>query len=215
MHACLRFRTLVDTNVLLLYELRCSVQGRLNAVLLCLLCVDTAVAFGAWFVPAWCAQKKKSRFENQNFVVVCDPPAYIWQSELIIQQALSKKSTSPAVMFTSRLVLPSAMTWTEKSACVANCHAHTNTHAHASCCCCYDIAVLLRLIVVQQLLVLLLLPSLVLSRHSKRKAKKRKKKTTNKRKKMKREFFVDTERKTKKTYVHTAVEVLVLVGGKA
>ena len=32
---------------------------------------------------------------------------------------VSKKSTSPAVMFTSRLVLPSAMTWT-KVACVAN-----------------------------------------------------------------------------------------------
>ena len=31
-----------------------------------------------------------------------------------------KKSTSPTVMFTRRLVLPSAMTWTVKSACVAN-----------------------------------------------------------------------------------------------
>ena len=41
---------------------------------------------------------------------------------------VSKKSTFPAVMFTSRLVLPSAMTWTEKSACVANLprlHKHT------------------------------------------------------------------------------------------
>ena len=81
-------------------------------------------------MPAWCAQKKKSRFENQNFVVVCDPPAYIWQSELIIQQALSKKSTSPAVMFTSRLVLPSAMTWTEKSVCVANL-PQLNKHTRA------------------------------------------------------------------------------------
>ena len=35
-------------------------------------------------------------------------------------QCLSKKSTSPTVMFTSRLVLASAMTWTEKSACAAN-----------------------------------------------------------------------------------------------
>ena len=41
---------------------------------------------------------------------------------------VSKKSTSPAVMFTSQLVLPSAMTWTEKSACVANL-PHTNTRA--------------------------------------------------------------------------------------
>ena len=44
----------------------------------------------------------------------------IWQSELMIQQALFKKSTYPAAMFTSRLVLPSAMNWTEKSARVAN-----------------------------------------------------------------------------------------------
>ena len=52
-------------------------------------------------------------------------------SELMtIQLALSKKSTSPAVMFTSRLVLPSAMTWTEKSACVANLpHVHKHTRA--------------------------------------------------------------------------------------
>ena len=43
---------------------------------------------------------------------------------------VSKKSTSPAVMFTSRLVLPSAMTWTEKSACVANLpHLHKHTRA--------------------------------------------------------------------------------------
>ena len=41
---------------------------------------------------------------------------------------VSKKSTSPAVMSTSGLVLSSTMTWTEKSACVANLprsHKHT------------------------------------------------------------------------------------------
>ena len=43
---------------------------------------------------------------------------------------VSKKSTSPAVMFTSRLVHPSAMTSTEKSACVANLpHSHKHTRA--------------------------------------------------------------------------------------
>ena len=78
MPACLRCRTLVDTNVLP-YELCCSVQGRLKTVFLCLRYVDT-VALGTWFVLAWCAQRKKSRFENQNFVVVCDPPAYDNQS---------------------------------------------------------------------------------------------------------------------------------------
>ena len=48
-------------------------------------------------------------------------------AELMKQLAL-KKSTSPAAIFTSRLVVPSAMNWTEKSACVANLprsHKHT------------------------------------------------------------------------------------------
>ena len=48
---------------------------------------------------------------------------------------VSKKSTSQAVMFTSRLVLPSAMTWTEKSACVANWpHLHKHPRARLFCC---------------------------------------------------------------------------------
>ena len=48
----------------------------------------------------------------------------------MIQKALSKKSTSPAVIYTSQLVLPSAMTWTEKGACVANLpHLHKHTRA--------------------------------------------------------------------------------------
>ena len=60
---------------------------------------------------------------------------------------VSKKRTSPAVIHVHvGLVLPSAMTWSEKSACVANL-PHTNTHARASCCfllswcCCFIIAV--------------------------------------------------------------------------
>ena len=114
------------------YVLCCSVQGRLNAVLLCLRYVDT-VAFGAWFVPSWCAQKK-SRFKNIKFVAVFlgghmanganDTASFDCEY-------LFKKSTSPAVMFTSRLVLASPMTWTEKSACVENLprsHIH-NTRA--------------------------------------------------------------------------------------
>ena len=55
---------------------------------------------------------------------------------------VSKNSNSPTVMFTTRLVLPSAMTWTEKSACVANLpHLHKHTRARfllalpAVCCC--------------------------------------------------------------------------------
>ena len=67
---------------------------------------------------------------------------------------VSKKSTSPAVMFTSRLVLPSAMTWTEKSTtCAANLpHLHKHTHALPAACCCYGVAVFLRLVLVLLLL---------------------------------------------------------------
>ena len=58
-------------------------------------------------------------------------------------------------MFTSRWVLPSAMTWTEKSACVANLpRSHKHTRARFLLllwCCCIVVVVLL-----------LLLPSLAL-----------------------------------------------------
>ena len=71
-------------------------------------------------------------------------------------------------MFTSRLVLPSAMTWTEKSACVANLpRSHKHTRARFLLllllllwCCCYGVAVLWMVLVL-----LLVLPSLALSRH--------------------------------------------------
>ena len=115
MPACLRCRTLVDTKVLLLHILCCSVQGRLKAVLLCLRYVNT-MAFGAWFVLLG-VQKKKSRFKKKSFVV-----CLMFLGGHITSRAddtpnnsiVSKKSTSPAVMFTSRLLLPGAMTWAEK-----------------------------------------------------------------------------------------------------
>ena len=40
-------------------------QGRLQAVLLCLRYVDT-VAIGAWFVPSWCAQKKQVKKKSEE-----------------------------------------------------------------------------------------------------------------------------------------------------
>ena len=108
-------------------------------------------------VPLWCAQKKSRWCKKVNSVVVC--------LELMIQLlsfgSLSKKSTSPAVMFTSRLVLPSGMTWTEKSVCVANLpRSHKHTRARFLllllwCCC----------IAVGCGAATILLPSLVLSRH--------------------------------------------------
>ena len=64
MPAYLRCRALVNTNVLLLlYVLCCSVQGRLQAVLLCLRYVSTSVVIGDWYVVSWCGQKQ---VQNQN-----------------------------------------------------------------------------------------------------------------------------------------------------
>ena len=67
-----------------------------------------------------------------------------------INSFVSKKSTSPAVKFTSRLVLPSAMTWTEKSACVAELATLTQTHTSAlpSACCCDGVVAALWLVLV-------------------------------------------------------------------
>ena len=75
---------------------------------------------------------------------------------------VSKKSTSPAVMSTSRLVLPCAMTWTEKSACVANLATLTQAHTRAipAACCCYGVAVS-RLILVLLLQLPIALSSLI------------------------------------------------------
>ena len=54
---------LVDTNVLM-YVLCCSVQGRFQAVLLCLRYADTVVAIGDWFVPSL-RSVRGSKFKNK------------------------------------------------------------------------------------------------------------------------------------------------------
>ena len=158
MPACLRCRTLVDT-IVLLYELCCSVQGRLKAVIFCLRYVDTAV----WqselgLCLRGVRRRRQVRKPKLRGCLWSSCILRIWQSELMIQQALSKKSTSPAVMFTSPLVLPGATTWLgwEERLC-RELATLTHTRACAFCCCCYDVAVLLRLVVVQHLLMLLLL----------------------------------------------------------
>ena len=114
-HACLRCRTLVDTNVLL-YELCCFVQGRLKAVLLCLRYLDTVV-FGAWFVPAWCAQKK-SRFENQNCVVIRS------YGKLSPRRPPPLQSCSPRGWYS-----PVPRLGLRRAPVSRTCHAHTNTRA--------------------------------------------------------------------------------------
>ena len=63
-----RICCLVDTTMPL-YVLCCSVQGRLQAVVLCLRYVHTAVAIGAWFVPSLtsrCPQKKQVQNKNKT-----------------------------------------------------------------------------------------------------------------------------------------------------
>ena len=74
--------------------------------------------------------QKKSRFKNQLRCLFVFLRGHTASRADDTASIVSKKSTSPAVMFTSRLVLPSAMTWTEKSACVATLpHLHKHTRA--------------------------------------------------------------------------------------
>ena len=82
-------------------------------------------------------------------------------------------------MFTSRLVLPSAMTWTEKSAFVANLpHLYKHTRAiPAACCLILLLLSVLRVLVLQ----LIALSSLLVTCNEKRK----KKRTSQKAKKTK------------------------------
>ena len=84
------------------------------------------VAFGASFVLLGVQKKTKTSlfvFLGGHIASRADDTASI----------VSKKSTSPAVMFTSRLVLPSAMTWTEERLC-RELATLIQTHTRASCC---------------------------------------------------------------------------------
>ena len=126
MPACLRCRNLVDTKVLV-YVLCCSaapIEG-CSAVL----AVCRYYGFRSLVYASWCSEKGKtgSKTKASLFVFL---GGHIARNSRADDTAsfVSKQNTSPAVMFTSRLVLPSAMTWTEKSACVANLprsHKHT------------------------------------------------------------------------------------------
>ena len=162
MPACLRCRTLVDTKVLL-HVLCCSVQGRLKAVLLCLRYVDT-LAFGAWIVPSWCSEEEK---QVQKQTLRCFEGHMASRADGT-GSFLSNKSTSPAVMFTSRLVLPSAMSFFALSRAPVSrtCHNYTNTRALPAACC-YGVVAALRLV-----LVLLLQLPITLSHHEKTKEKR-------------------------------------------
>ena len=129
MPACLRCRTLVDTNVIL-YELCCSVRGRLKAFLLCVRYVGTRL----WLSElGLClrgfAQKKKSRFENKHFVVVCVPwRPYCnqswWYSKLSPRRAPPLLSCSPRGWYS-----PVPWLGLRRAPVPRSCHANTNTRA--------------------------------------------------------------------------------------
>ena len=138
-------------------------------------------------------RRRRSGLKKQNFVFVFlgGHMAINSGADDTALTAVCLSKNSPAVISTSRLVLPSAMTWNETPV-PRTCHAHRHTRARASCCC-YGVAVL-RLVVV-----LLLLLCCLRSLHSlvtcNVKTKKRKKKNKKKEKDEKR-VFVDTGKKT-------------------
>ena len=127
----------------------------------------------------------------------------------MIQLALSEKSTPPAVMFTSRLALPGAMTWTEKSTtCAANL-PRSQKHTRARfllllirCCCIIAVGC-------GAATTILLLPSVVFSRHLKRKNERK----IRQKGKKKHELLWTGKGKKLKTYTRVVL-VLVLVAGK-
>ena len=126
-------------------------QGRLKAVLQLLFLgyVDRYCGFRSLVCAfAVCAEEEKQVQKQKLRGCLCSSEA-IWLCSRADDAAtnscdsVSTKSTftSPAVMFNARLVLPSAMTWTEKSACVANLpRSHEHTRARFLllllwCCC--------------------------------------------------------------------------------
>ena len=98
-------------------------------------------------------RKAGSKTKAKAWLFVCFLGGHTMASradDTAVNSFVSKKSTSPAVKFTSRLVLPSAMTWTEKSACVAELATLTQTHTSAlpSACCCDGVVAALWLVLV-------------------------------------------------------------------
>ena len=95
---------------------------------------------------------RSSEADRNNTSWLFCVPRRLWLAELIqLRQCLSKKSTSPAAMFASRLVLPSAI-WLglrRAPACVTNMPrslAQTHTRALLRCCCIAVVVLLLLLL---------------------------------------------------------------------
>ena len=170
--ACLRCRILVDTNVpTLCTSLLCAgpIEGCSAVLAVRRYCCDFRSLVCAFVV--FRRRKAGSKTKASLFVLLGGHMA----SRADDTACFVSKSISPAVMFTSRLVLPSAMTWTEKSACVANLpRSRKHTRAPPAACCCYGVAVL-RLVLVLLLLQLPITLSSPVTCNEKTKEKTRRK----------------------------------------
>ena len=86
------------------------------------LAVRRYYGFRSLVCASWCSEEEKQVQKQKlrcSFVFIGGHTAS--RAYDTANSIVSKKSTSPAVMFTSRLALPGAVPWTEKSnACVAN-----------------------------------------------------------------------------------------------
>ena len=144
MHACLRCRTLVDTNILL--YLCCSAQGRLKVFLLCLRYLDTVL----WLSKlCFCLRRgvcRRIRFENKNFAIVCvflgGHGSQSWYNSF---DGVSPRRAPPSSHGHLAIGTPHChdLDWEERL--YRELATLTQTHVRASCCC-YCVAVL-RLVV--------------------------------------------------------------------
>ena len=92
--------------------------------------VLTYYGFRSLVCASWCSEEEKKQVQKLKLCCFVFLGGHIARRADDTASFVSKKSTSLAVMFTSRLVLSSAMTWTEKSACDANLpHLHKHTRA--------------------------------------------------------------------------------------
>ena len=116
-------------------------RAELKAVLLCLRYVDVLLLWLSELLACMgflVFRRRKKQVRKQKLRCLCSLED-IFLAELMMR--FVSKNTSPAVMFTSRLILLSAMTRTEKSACVAKLpRSHKHTRARFLllllwCCC--------------------------------------------------------------------------------
>ena len=110
--------------------------------------VLTYYGFRSLVCASWCSEEEKKQVQKLKLCCFVFLGGHIASRVDDTASFVHKRSTSPAVTFTSRLVPPSTMTWTEKSACVANMphlHKHTRT-CHTYCLLFYGVVVVSRMV---------------------------------------------------------------------